>query len=495
MTTVSRHPKFLFIFVCSILTLLVSATVRIAPAMASPIATISLDQPAYIAHENQGSLTITIQVSGDLSQTEHVGYGVKAQDGQPGIDFNTVPNTYITLAPGQSSYTFNVPIIDQGLNGPPVHALTYLYSAWPASLGANSNSIITILRDDPLQTRNTLDPLGVANPLTGNPTPVNANPIAGTRLFVDPTAPAAQAARHYARSKPAWSGLLGRIAAEPSAHRFYMWNMGSNVVGQVTHYLQKTQLEQPGSTVMLSTYNLVHGPCGFTATPAMQARYDDFMNQVAQGIGNVHVVFFLELDSLITARCLTPGQLAIRNAELTYAISVLEADPHVVVYLDGGAADAASAGRQAALLRDAGVTQAQGFFLNSTHFDWTTSELRYGQRISRLLGGAHFIINSGENGRGPLRPHNRVRHGNEVLCNPPGRGLGPLSVQGDVAQQTGFAAADGFLWFSNPGGSGGQCVPGAPPNGVFWPAYAVMLAKNWNNNITGPGQGLVRAAP
>ena len=311
-----------------------------------------------------------------------------------------------------------MPIIDQGLNGPPVHALTYLYSAWPASLGANSNSIITILRDDPLQTRNTLDPLGVANPLTGNPTPVNANPIAGTRLFVDPTAPAAQAARHYARSKPAWSGLLGRIAAEPSAHRFYMWNMGSNVVGQVTHYLQKTQLEQPGSTVMLSTYNLVHGPCGFTATPAMQARYDDFMNQVAQGIGNVHVVFFLELDSLITARCLTPGQLAIRNAELTYAISVLEADPHVVVYLDGGAADAASAARQAALLRDAGVTQAQGFFLNSTHFDWTTSELQYGQRISRLLGGAHFIINSGENGQRTPAPHNRVRHGNEVLCNP-----------------------------------------------------------------------------
>ena len=36
------------------------------------------------------------------------------------------------------------------------------------------------------------------------------------------------------------------------------------------------------------------------------------------------------------------------------------------------------------------IAQAQGFFLNSTHFDWTTSEVRYGQRISQLLGGAHF---------------------------------------------------------------------------------------------------------
>src|ERR1700722_1086842 len=110
---------------------------------------------------------------------------------------------------------------------------------------------------------------------------------------------------------------------------------------------------------MLSTYSLVHGKCGYTATPAIQARYDDFIKQVAAGIGNTHVVFFLELDSLITAPCLNRRQLAIRDAELQYAISVLEADPHVVVYLDGGAADAVPATRQAALLRGAGVAQAQ----------------------------------------------------------------------------------------------------------------------------------------
>ena len=48
------------------------------------------------------------------------------------------------------------------------------------------------------------------------------------------------------------------------------------------------------------------------------------------------------------------------------------------------------------------------------------------------------------------------------------------------------AAADGLLWFSNPGGSGGQCRPGAPPTGVFWPARAVMLARNWVNFVNGP---------
>ena len=454
-----------------------AAVVRDAAAASGAV---SFDQPSYTAHENQGYLTITIERTGDLSGDEHIGYGVKSQGAQPGIDFNVVPNTYVTLAPGQSSYSFTVQIIDQGMHTAiPVQALAYLYGAYPDSLGASSNAPITILRDDPLQVRDVADPLGV-------PGPVDGNLIAGTKFYVNPDSSAAQAQAFYASSNPAWAQLLGVIADEPGAHSLYMWNVGANVEGQVAHYLEGTQVQQPGTTVMLSTYNLVHAGCGYTATPAMEALYDNFIGQVAAGIGNFHVVFFLELDSLITAPCLNPQQLAIRNAELRYAVSVLEADPHTVVYLDGGAADAAPAPRQAQYLRGAGVAQAQGFFLNSTHFDWTTSELHYGQQISSLLGGSRFVIHTGDNGRGPLRPKNPVKDGNEVLCNPPGRGLGPLTLQNHVAQPTGYAGDDGLLWFNNPGGSGGQCVPGAPPSGVFWPAYAVMLASNWVNTVTGP---------
>lgn len=497
MRSFSRLYKLLFFVSClGALLTFAAASQAAVPASVSG-GSVSLDQPAYTAHEDQGNLPITIERTGDLSQTEHVGYGVKRQDAQPGIDFDQISNTYITMAPGQATYTFNVPIIDQGMNATAVHALAYLYGSWPDSLGANSNSLITILHDDPLQVRDDADPLGVAAPIDplGVAAAINGNLIAGTKLYVDPQSPAAQAERHYARSKPSWSHLLGDISAEPDAHRFYMWNMGPNVEGQVAHYLEGTQVQQPGTTVMLSTYSLIHGKRGYTATPAVQARYDNFIQQVAAGIGNFHVVFYLELDSLITAPGLNRAQLAIRDAELQYAVSVLEADPHVVVYLDGGAADAASATRQAGLLLGAGVKQAQGFFLNSTHFDWTTSELKYGQTISRLLGGAHFVINTGENGRGPLRPANRVKSGNEVLCNPPGRGLGPLSVHADIADQTGYADNDGLLWFSNPGGSGGQCVPGAPPTGVYWPAYAVMLAKNWVHRVGGPVARLARVEP
>jgi endoglucanase len=447
---------------------------------------VQLDQPSYTAHENQGYLTITIQRTGDLSGEEHVGYGVKRQDAQPGIDFDVVNNHYITLAPGQSSYTFNVRIIDQGMNGTPVRALAYLYSSWPDSLGPNNNSLITILHDDPVEPRDPANPLGV-------PVPSASNPLAGTKFYVDPNSGAAKAQAQYRHSNPSMASLLGVLASEPGAHRFYMWNMGSNVSGQVSHYLEGTQVQQPGTTVMLSTYTLVHDHCGYTATPAMAARYEDFMHQVAEGIGNYHVVFFLELDSLITAPCLTHQQLAIREAELRSAVAALEADPHVVVYLDAGAADAVHAAQMAKWLRASGVAQAQGFFLNSTHFDWTTSEIHYGQDISRRLGGAHFVVNTGSNGKGPLVPKRRVGHGNEVLCNPPGRGLGPLSISGGIAQQTGYAATDGLLWFSNPGGSGGQCVKGAPPTGVFWPERAAELARNWVNKVTGPKFKLLKS--
>jgi len=477
--------------------LIPTAAQAAAPHDGGSPGTVQLDQSAYTAHENQGDLTITIQRTGDLSGEEHVGYGVKRQDAQPGIDFDVIPNQYITFAPGQDTYTFNVRIIDQGMNATPVHALAYLYSSWPDALGPNNNSVVTILHDDPIEARDPTDPLGVAASAAGNPVGVPAtagrNPLAGTKFYVDPDSGAAQAQGRYRHSNPAMAALLGDIASEPGAHRFYMWNMGSNVSGQVSHYLEGTQVQEPGTTVMLSTYTLVHDGCGYTATPAIAARYGDFMHQVAEGIGNYHVVFFLELDSLITAPCLTHQQLAIREAELRSAVSALEADPHVVVYLDAGAADAVKYRQMATWLRASGVAQAQGFFLNSTHFDWTSSEIHYGQQISRLLGGAHFVVNTGENGRGPLAPKRRVGHGNEVLCNPAGRGLGPLSVAGGIAQQTAYAETDGLLWFSNPGGSGGQCVPGAPPTGVYWPEYAAMLARNWVNKVAGPRFNLLES--
>ena len=43
---------------------------------------------------------------------------------------------------------------------------------------------------------------------------------------------------------------------------------------------------------------------------------------------------------------------------------------------------------------------------------------------------------------------------------------------------TGYANVDAFAWTTNPGESGGKCVPGAPATAAYWPAYAEMLVRN-----------------
>jgi endoglucanase len=313
-------------------------------------------------------------------------------------------------------------------------------------------------------------------PTASNPPAPGGNPLAGDRFFVDPKSAVAKAARLY----PA----LNAIAREPGTERFGSFSFGANGVPDiavaVSRYLSRASFQEPGTVPMLATYRVVDGHCGNWADPpADQAAYHNFIEGFAQGIGSSKAVLFLEMDSLITTPCLSPQGVDVRMNELSDAISVLTANcPGLVIYLDAGAADALPARTAANLLNRAGVAKIQGFFLNSTHFDWTSREIKYGEQISRMTGGKHFVINTGENGQGPLVPANVAKDGNELLCNPPGRGLGPRPTA-----NTGYPNVDAFAWTSNPGESGGQCVPGAPPTGVFWPAYALMLVHNANFNV------------
>ena len=160
-----RHvkPLALIVVLGSMLMFAASGRAAVARDGASAAGAVSLDQPAYTAHESQGNLAITIVRTGDLLNEEHVGYGVKQQDAMDGIDFVAIPNTYITMAPGQSTYTFNVRIIDEGINATPVHALAYLYGSWPDSIGT-TNSLVTILHDDPVGMRDAANPLDVPAP-------------------------------------------------------------------------------------------------------------------------------------------------------------------------------------------------------------------------------------------------------------------------------------------------------------------------------------------
>jgi endoglucanase len=324
------------------------------------------------------------------------------------------------------------------------------------------------------------------NPLELNPAPTNGNPLHGARFYVDRWgSPAGKAEIAAQNSNPGWSTAISVISGEPWTDRFGAWN-GPDPRQAVLDYLQTAYLTDPGAVPLMATYRLVGKQCnrgGVADSPSDVAAYKHFIDGLAYGIGNFRAVLFLEMDSLITSPCLNSHALKVRLSELRYAITTLERNPHLVVYLDAGAADALRWQDTARLLNQAGVHQTQGFLLNSTHFDWTTTEIAYGQQIAKALGGVHFVVNTGESGQGPLAPRDIAHHGNEVLCNPPGRGLGPKA-----STDVGYAWVDAFAWTSNPGESGGPCVPGAPKTGVYWPRYAVGLVRHANFNVTGPGR-------
>jgi endoglucanase len=166
---------------------------------------------------------------------------------------------------------------------------------------------------------------------------------------------------------------------------------------------------------------------------------------------------------------------------MKYEDLTLEARPHTAVFMEGGYSDANSAPYAAKLLNAAGVRQIQGFFTNDTHLQWTSHELKYAEAVSKLTGGAHFIINTATNGKGPLLNPHPATQGIEDLCNPPGRGLGiPDTTDPGLSPEL-----DALLWTSPPGNSSGTCN-GGPPNGTFWVAGAEALAANANEQL-GPG--------
>jgi endoglucanase len=446
-----------------------------------------------VVHENAGAIQITVtrdqlealapaqvryQASGDgFNPTTNAPFdcgGTPCTATSDDFTWVSAARHELDFGRDQTSATFSVPVADHGVSSVPKTFRVSLYGPSPIGLGPVASATVTILEDDPPPVVTPGNPLAV--------TPTGGNPLAGARFFVDQQSQVAKAAR----ANPA----LKVIASQPGTARFGVFSYGSpyvpNIGIAVSRYLTRAASQSPGTVPLLATYTLVHGVHGNGDSPAQVASYQSFINGFAEGIGTSRAVLFLEEDSLITMPSLNRIGQQTRIGELNYAINTLTADcPRLVIYLDSGAADALPARTAAGFLNRAGIAKIQGFFLNSTHFDWTSKEIRYGNQISAMTGGKHFVVNTGTNGKGPLSPKNIVKYGNEVLCNPVGRGLGPKPTT-----STGHAKVDMFAWTTNPGESGGQChdqpgyeLPGAPPTGAYWPKYASMLVKYANFRV------------
>jgi endoglucanase len=280
---------------------------------------------------------------------------------------------------------------------------------------------------------------------------------------------------------------LAKIAGQPEAQRFSIYSEGGGpgkIFAQAEKIFCQNMRADPGSIPIITTY-FMHPALG--ACPSSQEIRDynpvfhRRINEMAAATGRRPAVYLLELDAIGSSSCIARhGSMHAWEADLRYEMRKMQALAHTVVYVEAGYSDANGVRYTARILNAIGIRRIRGFYTNETHNNWTISEVRWATKISRLTHGAHFVVNTATNGRGPKRNRNRVRYGNEDLCNPPGRGLGPQ----DTAQ-TGFRYADAFLWTHPPGNSGGRCG-GGPPSGDFWPARAIEMAQNANGKL-GPG--------
>jgi endoglucanase len=193
------------------------------------------------------------------------------------------------------------------------------------------------------------------------------------------------------------------------------------------------------------------------------AAYRTWITEFAAGIGTRRAAVILEPDALADIGCLTAEGRRQRLELLRFAVEAFAATGTVAVYIDAGHFGWHPPATIAALLTEAGIASARGFALNVANFVATADNLRYGEQVSALVGGRHFVIDTGRNGRGPAP--------NAEWCNPAGRALGDRPTT-----NTGHPLADAFLWVKTPGESDGACA-GAPVSGIWMPEYALGLAQ------------------
>jgi endoglucanase len=311
--------------------------------------------------------------------------------------------------------------------------------------------------------------------------------------------------------------LVAQMVTTPQA----VW-LTSGTPAQVQTQVQATMAAAARQRAVptLVAYDVPGRDCAqFSAGGALdEASYDAWIDGFAAGLGHGKAIVILEPDALglLPSSCglsttVYPFTDAQRYAELNHAVTALETDPNVSVYLDGTHSAWQSVGTISQRLLTAGVQQAQGVFVNVSNYQPTPELIDYGtwisdciaivtdaanplfnnpsacgsqyfpatqsdfstwglttqwyaQHLGTSIATTHFVIDTSRNGTGPnpmtkfaAAPFNqpaavisKLAGGN--WCNPPDSGLGLRPTT-----RTGMPLLDAYLWVKTPGQSDGQC--------------------------------------
>jgi endoglucanase len=341
----------------------------------------------------------------------------------------------------------------------------------------------------------------------------------GTRFFVPPPSSGApQQIVSLLKAKDLKdAALLAEMEAIPRA----VW-FTSGTAAQVQQQVRVTMTEAAfeRAVPVLVAYDIPGRDCAqYSAGGALdEASYDAWVDGFARGVGGGKAIVILEPDALgnMPSNCglstsVYPFTDTERIAELQHAVSSLEADPGVSVYLDGTHSAWQSVGTMAQRLLSANVQQAQGFFLNVSNYQadpnlidygtwisdciamvtdpsnafynnpggcasqyypatvsdfgtWNLTTQWYAANMGNAVASTHFVIDTSRNGDGPnamqqyaSAPYNQPASVISTLasgnwCNPPSSGLGLKPTA-----STGVPLLDAYLWVKTPGQSDGQC--------------------------------------
>ena len=295
------------------------------------------------------------------------------------------------------------------------------------------------------------------------------NPFRDVYWALQPESNAERTAAEWRATRPADAAALDKIAGQPAAG--WMGNWYPHITEAVKSYVWSRT--RAGALPVMILFNLPFRDCGLYSKggAGSVAGYKKWIDGVAAGIGSRRAVLVLEPDGLPQMTdCLNVQRREERVGMIRYAVDTLEALPGAAVYVDAGHSAWVPAAEMAERLRAAGIDRADGFSLNVSNYQRTEDLLPYGHAISALVGGKHFIIDTGRNGNGP--PSGFAPKDERNWCNPDGRALGVPPTT-----NTGDPLCDAFYWLKPPGESDGRCNKG-PAAGNWWPQKALEMAKN-----------------
>jgi len=233
---------------------------------------------------------------------------------------------------------------------------------------------------------------------------------AGTRFYVPPPAKGstAQILQLLASGQLKNAGLVAAMEAVPSA----VWLTGETAAQAAepgNEGEEQANLDvalQVKTTVLVAgllgevpifvAYNIPGRDCSeYSAGGApTDAAYDSWIGSISRALGNARAVVLEEPDALANlpgycGSAYTTAFPEITNTtridDIRYAVTTLERDPNVSLYLDGGNSAWQNVGGMAETLTAADVQQSQGFFLNVSNYQYDADSDYYGTWVSECI--------------------------------------------------------------------------------------------------------------